>query len=86
MRDKQKLVVFRDIQQRGSIKDLIYRVSTVHFTHLLIPYVQCDPFKKPYIEKYGREGNPVVGKPLSEAEIKRYGSQILQVCICFISY
>lgn len=65
IKEKQKVAVVRDICNRGSLKDLIY---------------QGKPLKKSSYENYvvTKGGQEVIGHPLPEADIKRYGSQILQ--------
>lgn len=67
-KEKQSLLIFRDIFSKGSLKDRIYKAV---------------PLKKTFEEKYkySKGGKGVKGQALSEKEIQKYGSQILQVLI-----
>jgi len=57
-REKQKIVIFRDICVRGSLRDLIYKAK---------------PFKKSFQENYviAKGGQDAIGYPLSESDIKK---------------
>lgn len=64
LRERKKLVVFREISATGSIKDRLYK---------------ADPLRKSFNDKYiHRKGKRIPSKPLSVQEIKVFGFQLLQ--------